>query len=52
MSQKFRRAGGRSSGPAKRTSEDDERLYYNLKKLINEANIKIIDTFYYFLDLI
>lgn len=37
MSQKFRRSGGRSSGPSKRTSEDDERLYYNLKKLINEA---------------
>lgn len=33
---KVRRGGGRTKGPKKRTSEDDERLYNNLKILIQK----------------
>ncbi|WP_027634574.1 YaiI/YqxD family protein [Clostridium hydrogeniformans] len=33
---KVRRGGGRTKGPKKRTSEDDERLYKNLKYLIEK----------------
>lgn len=32
---KLRRAGGRTRGPKKRTSEDDKRFEHNLKKCIN-----------------
>ncbi|EGT3615707.1 YaiI/YqxD family protein [Clostridium perfringens] len=39
LSQKNRRAGGRSKGNHKRSKEDDERLYYNLETLI-EKQIK------------
>lgn len=39
MSQKIRRAGGRTSNPRKRTKEDDLRLEKNLIKLI-ECNLK------------
>lgn len=39
LSQKNRRAGGRSKGNHKRSKEDNERLYYNLEKLI-EKQIK------------
>ena len=39
MSQKIRRAGGRTNNPKKRTKEDDLRLEKNLIKLI-ESNIK------------
>ena len=39
MSQKIRRAGGRTSNPKKRTKEDDLRLERNLIKLI-ECNLK------------
>ncbi|MDZ5255083.1 YaiI/YqxD family protein [Clostridium sp. LIBA-8841] len=38
LSQKNRRAGGRTKGNHKRSKEDDERLYYNLKKLIEKTN--------------
>lgn len=38
LSQKNRRAGGRTKGNHKRSKEDDERLYYNLEKLIGRAN--------------
>lgn len=38
LSQKNRRAGGRTKGNHKRSKEDDERLYYNLEKLIGKAN--------------
>lgn len=38
LSQKNRRAGGRTKGNHKRIKEDDERLYYNLEKLIGRAN--------------
>lgn len=36
ISAKVRRGGGKTSNPKKRTKEDDERLYKNLIKLINE----------------
>ncbi len=39
ISQKIRRAGGRTNNPKKRTKEDDLRLEKNLKKLI-ECNIR------------
>ena len=39
ISQKIRRAGGRTSNPKKRTKEDDLRLEKNLIKLI-ECNLK------------
>lgn len=39
ISQKIRKAGGRTSNPKKRTKEDDIRLEKNLKKLI-ECNLK------------
>lgn len=38
LSQKNRRAGGRTKGNHKRSKEDNERLYYNLKKLIEKTN--------------
>ena len=38
LSQKNRRAGGRTKGNHKRSKEDDERLYYNLEKIIGKAN--------------
>ena len=38
LSQKNRRAGGRTKGNHKRSKEDDERLYYNLEMLIGRAN--------------
>ena len=34
ISQKIRRAGGRTNNPKKRSKEDEERLISNLKKLI------------------
>ncbi|MCY6957021.1 YaiI/YqxD family protein [Clostridium brassicae] len=34
ISSKVRRSGGKTNNPKKRTSEDDERLYRNLIKLI------------------
>ncbi|WMJ79592.1 YaiI/YqxD family protein [Clostridium sp. MB40-C1] len=34
ISSKVRRSGGKTNNPKKRTSEDDERLYKNLVKLI------------------
>ncbi|WP_031515074.1 YaiI/YqxD family protein [Desulfofalx alkaliphila] len=37
---KFRRAGGRTKGPRKRTSEDDERFVSALKTLINQRLTK------------
>ncbi|WP_040212428.1 YaiI/YqxD family protein [Clostridium polynesiense] len=37
LSQKTRRAGGRTSSVKKRSSEDDDRLYKNLKLLIEKA---------------
>ena len=37
MSSKARRSGGKTFGPKKRTSEDDEKLYNNLIKLILKA---------------
>ncbi|MCT8976307.1 YaiI/YqxD family protein [Clostridium sp. CX1] len=37
ISAKVRKGGGRTSNPKKRNKEDDERLYYNLLKLINQA---------------
>ncbi|MGN1029063.1 MAG: DUF188 domain-containing protein, partial [Bacilli bacterium] len=39
ISQKIRRAGGRTNNPKKRTKEDDLRLEKNLIKLI-ESNIR------------
>lgn len=36
-SQKVRRAGGRLKGPAKRTSEDDEKFLLSLKTLIRKG---------------
>jgi uncharacterized protein len=36
ISQKVRRGGGKTSNPKKRTSEDDERLEKNLKRLIQK----------------
>ncbi|MGL5379665.1 YaiI/YqxD family protein [Clostridium sp.] len=39
LSQKIRRAGGRTSNPKKRTKEDDNRLENNLIKVI-ECNIR------------
>lgn len=38
MSAKARRAGGRTSGPKKRTIEDDKNLYDGLKYLIEKCN--------------
>ncbi|HHD2753977.1 TPA: YaiI/YqxD family protein [Clostridium perfringens] len=38
LSQKNRRAGGRTKGNHKRSKEDDERLSYNLEKIIGKAN--------------
>ena len=35
ISQKIRRAGGRTNNPKKRSKEDEERLINNLKKLIS-----------------
>jgi uncharacterized protein YaiI (UPF0178 family) len=37
ISQKVRRSGGRTANPKKRNSEDDNRLQYNLEKLIKTA---------------
>jgi uncharacterized protein YaiI (UPF0178 family) len=37
MSSKARRGGGKTTGPKKRTNEDDEKLYNNLIKLIVKA---------------
>lgn len=37
ISQKVRRSGGKTSSHSKRKSEDDERLYVNLKKLIHKS---------------
>jgi uncharacterized protein YaiI (UPF0178 family) len=37
MSGKLRRSGGKTFGPKKRTSEDDDKLYSNLIKLIIKA---------------
>ena len=37
ISSKVRRGGGKTSGPKKRTNEDDEKLYNNLLKLILKA---------------
>lgn len=39
ISQKVRRSGGRTSSISKRKSEDDERLYANLKKLIHKCKL-------------
>lgn len=36
MKAKFRKAGGRTKGPAARTAQDDSNFYSALKKLINE----------------
>ena len=36
ISQKVRRGGGKTSNPKKRSKEDDERLYNNLRKLIKK----------------
>jgi len=36
ISQKVRRSGGKTSNPKKRSKEDDERLYNNLRKLIKK----------------
>ena len=38
ISQKVRRSGGRTSNPKKRNEEDNERLYRNLLRLINNEN--------------
>ncbi|MGG5462947.1 YaiI/YqxD family protein [Clostridium sp. B9] len=38
LHQKNRRAGGRSKGSSKRKKEDDDRLAYNLDKLILRSN--------------
>ncbi|MBU3099279.1 MULTISPECIES: YaiI/YqxD family protein [Clostridium] len=38
LSGKLRRSGGKTFGPKKRTSEDDDKLYNNLIKLILKAN--------------
>lgn len=37
VSQKIRRAGGRTKGPSKRSQEDDDRLKKNIKKIIMDA---------------
>lgn len=37
LSQKNRRAGGKSKGNHKRNKEDDDRLYYNLEVLIEKV---------------
>lgn len=37
MSAKVRRSGGRTANPKKRTLEDDEKLYKNLLRLINNG---------------
>lgn len=37
MSSKARRSGGKTSGPKKRTIQDDEKLYHSLIKLILKA---------------
>lgn len=34
---KFRRAGGKTKGPKKRTSEDDERFLSSLEKILTKA---------------
>ncbi len=34
---KFRRAGGRTKGPKKRTSEDDERFLSSLEKILSRS---------------
>jgi uncharacterized protein YaiI (UPF0178 family) len=39
LSSKVRRGGGKTSNPKKRTSEDDERLYKNLLKLIENCKL-------------
>ncbi len=39
MSGKLRRSGGKTFGPKKRTKVDDEQLYYNLVKLISQAQL-------------
>ncbi|MBU3160897.1 YaiI/YqxD family protein [Clostridium frigoris] len=38
LSGKLRRSGGKTFGPKKRTSEDDDKLYNNLIKLILKDN--------------
>lgn len=38
ISGKVRRGGGKTYSPKKRTSEDDERLYKNIKKLITKGH--------------
>lgn len=38
LHQKNRRVGGRSKGSSKRKKEDDDKLAYNLEKLILKAN--------------
>ena len=37
ISSKVRRSGGKTFNPKKRTSEDDDRLKYNLTKLVENA---------------
>lgn len=39
LGQKVRRGGGKTSNSKKRNKEDDERLYDNLKKIINKKTI-------------
>jgi uncharacterized protein YaiI (UPF0178 family) len=39
ISAKVRRGGGKTSNPKKRSREDDERLYKNLLKLINQGKV-------------
>ncbi len=36
---KFRRAGGRTKGPAKRTKEDDRRFAENFEKMLEEKEL-------------
>lgn len=37
---KIRRGGGKTSNPRKRTSEDDDKLRFNLRKLISKSTQK------------
>lgn len=39
ISQKIRRSGGRTTNPKKRSKEDDERLEYNLEKIIRKIEM-------------
>ncbi|MBC2580019.1 YaiI/YqxD family protein [Clostridium sp. DJ247] len=41
ISSKVRRGGGKTSNPKKRTKEDDERLYKNLIRLIEDHNLSM-----------